>query len=144
MPLSSKDDVETIIEKPKEDEEREDEGYKEDKENLKKKLINLNKNIENQKLFYTHLNPQIIDNTKKYSNYNSIRRDELQNINQDGNLKVPDTLGKNNENSKEAEEDEEMEEVEDEEEEADDEQSDMNTERKQKEKKKTNLSKYRE
>ena len=151
MPLSSKDDVEAIIEKPREDEEREDEGFKEDKEVLKKKLINLNKNIESQKLFYTHLNPQIIDNTKKNSNYNSIRKDELieqntlrkdelmeQNtLRKDENQKVPDTLGKNIENNKEAEEDEEIEEVEDEEEEEDEEQSEMreNTDRQEKEKK---------
>ena len=97
MPLSSKsskDDVETIVEKPKEDEEREEEiiNEKKEEENNKikiNKINNLDKiknnkknnNEEDHKLFYTHLNPQIIDNTKSNNKCNIKELEEI--INED-------------------------------------------------------------
>ena len=73
MPLSSKDTFEVIIEKTKEDKEREDDICSKEKEkesnglniNDKNKLITndkINNNENSHKLIYTHLKPEIIDN----------------------------------------------------------------------------------
>ena len=85
MPLSSKDTVEDIIEKPKEDEEREDDLCSKEKEdnsinvNDKNKLITNNKfnnNENNNKLIYIHLKPDIIDNSINTMNNDNICQDK--------------------------------------------------------------------
>ena len=139
-PLSSKDNIEVIIEKPKEDEERED-NIKENENNndfnhnninkLNKDINNIN-NEDNHRLFYTHLNPQIIDNTSKNKNYsdtpnnliekNNLNKEELRTLNSNNNDNITDK-GIKKYNDDIEEEDEEDEEIEDEEEEEDDNES---------------------
>ena len=77
-------DVEVIVEKPKEDEDKEVEEEIPDKKDINKnKDNNLNKNNDNNneanhKLIYTHLNPQIIDSTKvNNSVYNPEEEEEF-------------------------------------------------------------------
>ena len=117
MPVSSKNNVETIIEKPKDEEKDEEENNKE------KESSNINNNMnkndinsdENHKLIYTHLNPQIIDNT---TNNNESFNQNLMNK-KSGIVEISDKKI-NNDQNKENEEEEEEEEIEEEEEEEDD------------------------
>ena len=138
LPLSSKNDVEAIIEKPKEDEEKEEDEINNEKDNNKiKNNINKNdiNNEDNHKLIYTHLNPQIIDNTKtgdeELDNENNFNSNKMKKKNI---VEISDKKAQNNKN-KEIEEEEEEEEIEEEEEEEEDDDEEEVEERADKDKK---------
>ena len=124
-----KDDVEAIIEKPKEEKEEEDDNINnEKKENINNRK---NSNEDNHKLIYTHIQPQIIDNTLKQSNIlnheeedllikeNTFNQEEIKKISENITNKENPKMEQSQKN-KEDESDEEVEEIEDEEEEEDD------------------------
>ena len=157
MPLSSKDTVEVIIEKPKEDEEREDDLCSKEKEkekednsinvNDKNKLITndkFNNNENNNKLIYTHLKPEIIDNTINTMNNDNIYQDKDKNkdLMQSNNSKKEEIKIKqfNSDSNKDNKIDNELEEeeIEEEEEEEDDNEEEENEEKEKKENKNNN------